>query len=136
MFLKISQNSQESTCARVFFKIKLQAWDLQPATLLKRRLWHRCFLSNFAKFFRAPFYLDTSAGCFRTVVLRTLTVKFQINPTIISSKTSLQFCSRFNFLKKLTLQVAPHLFLPRSNKMRQFFSKYFNCYTCGNSKLP
>ena len=29
MFLKISQNSQESTCARVSFLIKSQAWGLQ-----------------------------------------------------------------------------------------------------------
>ena len=29
VFLKISQNSQESTCARVSFFIKLQAWGLQ-----------------------------------------------------------------------------------------------------------
>ena len=33
VFLKISQNSQESTCARVSFLIKLQA---QSATLLKK----------------------------------------------------------------------------------------------------
>ena len=30
VLLKISQNSQESTCARVFFIIKLQASGLQP----------------------------------------------------------------------------------------------------------
>ena len=29
VFLKISQNSQENTCARVSFLIKLQAWGLQ-----------------------------------------------------------------------------------------------------------
>ena len=28
VFLKISQNSQENTCARVSFLIKLQAWGL------------------------------------------------------------------------------------------------------------
>ena len=28
---------------------------LRPATLLKKRLWHRCFLVNFAKFLRIPF---------------------------------------------------------------------------------
>ena len=55
VFLKISQNSQESTHARVSFLIKLQA---RPATLLKRRLWHRCFPLNFAKFSRAPFFIE------------------------------------------------------------------------------
>ena len=28
---------------------------LKPATLLKKRLWHRCFPVNFAKFLRTPF---------------------------------------------------------------------------------
>ena len=27
----------------------------RPATLLKKRLWNRCFLVNFVKFFRTPF---------------------------------------------------------------------------------
>ena len=28
--------------------------DLRSATLLKKRLWHRCFPVNFAKFLRTP----------------------------------------------------------------------------------
>ena len=52
VFLEISENSQENTCVRVSFLIKLQA---APATLLKKRLWHRCFPVNFAKFPRTPF---------------------------------------------------------------------------------
>ena len=31
-----------------------------PATLLKKRFWHRCFPVNFAKFLRIPFLKDTS----------------------------------------------------------------------------
>ena len=34
--------------------------DLSPATLLKKRLWHRCFPVNFAKFLRTPFRKNTS----------------------------------------------------------------------------
>ena len=30
VFLEISQNSEENTCATVYFLIKLQAWGLQP----------------------------------------------------------------------------------------------------------
>ena len=48
VFLEISQNSQENTCARVSFT--------RPATLLKKRLWHRCFPVNFAKFLRTPLF--------------------------------------------------------------------------------
>ena len=38
-------------CQRLFFN---NVADLNPATLLKKRLWHRCFTVNFAKFLRAP----------------------------------------------------------------------------------
>ena len=52
MLLKFSQNSQENNCARVSFSIKLQAYA--RATLLKKRLWRRCFPVNFGKFLRTP----------------------------------------------------------------------------------
>ena len=55
VFLKISQNSLENTCARVSFLIKLQA---SPATLLKKRLCHRYFPVNFAKFSRTPLLIE------------------------------------------------------------------------------
>ena len=29
---------------------------LRPTTLLKERLWHKCFLGNFVKFLRKPFF--------------------------------------------------------------------------------
>ena len=56
VFLEFSQNSQENTCTRVSFLIKLQA---PPATLLKKGLWHRCFPVNFTKFLRTPFFYRT-----------------------------------------------------------------------------
>ena len=31
---------------------------LRPATLLKKRLWHRCFPVNFVKFLRTPFSIE------------------------------------------------------------------------------
>ena len=46
VFLKISQNSQENTCTRASFLIKLKT------------LWHRCFLVNFAKFLRPLFFIE------------------------------------------------------------------------------
>ena len=54
VLLEISQNSQENSCARVFYLIKLQA---RPVTLLKR-LWHWCFPVNFSKFQRTPFLTE------------------------------------------------------------------------------
>ena len=47
-FLEISQNLHENTCARVSF-----------ATSLKKKLWHRRFHVNFAKFLRTPFLQNT-----------------------------------------------------------------------------
>ena len=60
VFLEISQNSQENTCARVSLLIKLQALGLRPATLLEKRLWHSCFPVNFMKFLITPFSQNTS----------------------------------------------------------------------------
>ena len=36
------------------------AWRLKAATLLKKRLWCRCFPVNFARFFRTPFLQKNS----------------------------------------------------------------------------
>ena len=38
----------------LFFKVA----GLRPATLLKKRLWHMCFLVNFAKFLRITFFTE------------------------------------------------------------------------------
>ena len=37
---------------------------LRPATLLKKRLWRRCFPVNFAKFLRTSFYRTPLGDCF------------------------------------------------------------------------
>ena len=39
---------------------------LRPATLLKKRLWHKCFLVNFVKFLRTPFLQNTSGRLLHT----------------------------------------------------------------------
>ena len=39
----------------------------EPATLLKKRLWHRCFPMNFAKFLRTPFHRTPLNDCFSTI---------------------------------------------------------------------
>ena len=54
--LKNSQYSQENTCVGVSFLIKLLA--SRPATLLKKRLQHRCFPVNIENFLRTPFFTE------------------------------------------------------------------------------
>ena len=58
VFLKISQNLQKNTFVRVSYLIKFQASACN--FILKKRLWHRCFTVNFAKFLRTPFLQNTS----------------------------------------------------------------------------
>ena len=63
VFFEISQNLQENTGAfhsghvRVSFFIKLLP---QACNFIKKRLWHRCFPVNFAKFLGTPFLQNTS----------------------------------------------------------------------------
>ena len=42
-------------CQNLFFS---KVAGLKPATLLKKRLWHRCFTVNFAKFLRTFFLIE------------------------------------------------------------------------------
>ena len=57
VFLKISINSQENTCARVSFLIKLQASDLQ---LYQKKTLALCFLVNLSTFLRKLSLQNTS----------------------------------------------------------------------------
>ena len=54
--LEISQNSQENYCARVSFKIKLHAWDLQ---LLKKATLAQMFWCESCETFKNNFLLRT-----------------------------------------------------------------------------
>ena len=58
MFLKISQNPHESTCARVSFFNKVAA--LIPATLFKKEVWRRSFPVNFLKFLKTSLLQNIS----------------------------------------------------------------------------
>ena len=49
-------------CQSFFFN---KVAGLRPATLLKKRLWHRCFPVNFTKFLRTPFLQNTSGRLLR-----------------------------------------------------------------------
>ena len=69
----VLRNFAKNTCARVSFLIKLQA---KPATLLKKRLWHRCFSANYAKFLKTPFLQNTSGRLLLKITSLDLTSKF------------------------------------------------------------
>ena len=63
VFLEISLNSQKNTCARPCFN---KVAGLRPVTLLKKRLYRRCFPVNFAKLLRTPFLTEHLWCCFCT----------------------------------------------------------------------
>ena len=81
MLLKISQNPQESTCARASFLIKLQV------SACRKRLWHRCFPVIVLKFLRALFLKNTFGRLLLTFVLNVIYLQpyfilfFQTNST-------------------------------------------------------
>ena len=56
VFLEISQNfTGKHLCQSLIFN---EFGHLRSATLLKKRLWHRCFPVNFTKFLRTPFLTE------------------------------------------------------------------------------
>ena len=68
----------------------------QPATLLKKRLWHRWFPVNFAKFLRTPFLQNTSG---RLLPL----IKFCENPksnSYVNAETDTEAWSKFLLARK------------------------------------
>ena len=60
MFLKLSQNLQEKICVEVSFFNKVVGY--RPVTLLKKRLWHRCFHVSSLKFLRTPSFVKHGGG--------------------------------------------------------------------------
>ena len=65
------ENSQENTCVRVSFNkvagqrfvtLLLKKRRQRSATLLKKRLQHRCYPANFAKFFTEHLFLQKTSG--------------------------------------------------------------------------
>ena len=60
-----SKITGKDLCQDFFFN-KVAA--LRPATLLKKRLWHRCFPVNYEKFLRTHFLQNTIGGCFLLLI--------------------------------------------------------------------
>ena len=75
-FLKFSG---KHLCQSLFFNKVAGLW---PATLLKNRLWHKCFHVNFRKFLRNLFYRTPPDDCFYT---GTISILFFWKTTFLSS---------------------------------------------------
>ena len=62
VFQNFAKFTVKHLCQSLFFFNKVVR--LRGATLLKKRLWHRCFPVNFAKFLGTSFLQSISGGCF------------------------------------------------------------------------
>ena len=61
VILEISQYLQENICVGAFF---FKVSGLTKCNFIQKRLQHRCFLVNIAKFLRIAFLCNASGGCF------------------------------------------------------------------------
>ena len=68
---------------------------LRPATLLKRRLWHKCFLVNFVKSLRTLFYTEH----LRWLFLRICEIYLNWNISLKTQHVSLVQCFAPHFVK-------------------------------------
>ena len=70
---KVKNTARGAVCKKVFLEVSKihrkrpvpeslfnKVASLRPATLLKKRLWHRCFPVTFVKFLTTPFLQNTS----------------------------------------------------------------------------
>ena len=71
-------------CQSLFFN---KVAGLRPATLLKKRLWHRFFPVNFAKFLRTPFLQNTSGRLLLKVFSNITVEHISIKPGLPIEKT-------------------------------------------------
>ena len=54
-FKNFAKFTVKHLCQNLFFN---KVAGLRPATLLKKRFWHRCFHVNFTKFLRKPIFIE------------------------------------------------------------------------------
>ena len=64
-------------------------------TLLKKRLWRRCFHLNFGKFLRTPFLQNISGGCFLVDKFKLLKICRSSHPEAFLGKVVAKICSKF-----------------------------------------
>ena len=62
-FFKKETLAQVIPDLQLYWKIDPCTGVLSPAILLKKRLWHRCFPMNYAKFLRRHFYRAPLNDC-------------------------------------------------------------------------
>ena len=78
-------------CQSLFFD---KVEGLRPATLLKRRVWHRCFPVNFRKFLKTPFFIAMFFCIFRDLYQRYKHLLLKVHRSQLTSLIK-QFSEKF-----------------------------------------
>ena len=96
---------EKRLCQSLFFNKVL---GLRSATLLKRRLWHRCFPVNFVKFLRTLFLQNTSRRLLLTICYAISFIRIGAVPLnkIKYLKTKPIFCSKSKVIYQRKLDVS------------------------------
>ena len=93
---------------RKFAKFTAKQMCQRPATLLKKRLWYRCFPVNFAKFLRTPFFTEH----FRWLLLHFLVTRNNLHYYLETMLMLLRLMMMSCFVVyQLTNEVTVNLFL-------------------------
>ena len=102
----IAKFTGKHLCQSLFFN---KIAGLRPATLLKKRLWHRCFPVNFAKFRRTPIFTEQLRWLLLLLSYSNLLEETSI---IIKNVYFIQLYRYFNFAGSfnLSLKLHDHLF--------------------------
>ena len=112
VFLEILQNSQENTCARVSFLIKLQALA---------QLWHRCFYVNFAKFLRTPFLTEHLQWLFLMLFPTFIKPEARVLACVLACSlviTCIKWRRLLKKIKKFSIEVCRMSYSPVPNNRR------------------
>ena len=94
---------------------------LMPATLLKKRLWHRCFPVNFTKFLRTPFFTEHLQWLLLLVVISSLSLDL-LKICVDNFKKELSFVSfYFSFLWTIkSKKESNHNYIIRTSPSQMF----------------
>ena len=113
MFLEISKNSKENTCARTSLLIKFRPNKvavLKHTALLKKGLWHRSFPVNFEKFPRTPFLVEHLCWLLLGSFLGCQSMWYFSRNTIISRINNIFLGDAGNITLRCTFLGQGHLF--------------------------
>ena len=125
-------------CQCLFFN---KVAGLIPATLLKKRLWHRCFPVNFAKFLRTPFIMEHLWWLLLNIYKQTGLYSAHFQFFRIWCRTNFNgYISNYSSIRKDTWQAETQpiyffIFLTEADtKVRATLAEMFSCESCKISK--